>query len=272
MTRRWQILMAITCCTGLLLTPSSSVMAAPACGPYTVAMYEVGALYYRGDDGQYQGVDPDLVAELARRSGCKLDTVVESRPRIWAQMADGRLDMTMGAQPTAERQHYAEFLRYLSPRPYVVMRQELAAALPTPEAFVADKSRRLMIVRSYDVMPQMQGWLDVLRRQQRLVDAPDQPTALRAFLAGRADALVIGTTSLAMARKRNPAFARIVAQDWAPDDDPQFALAVSRARVSEADRARLRHAMEQMVRDGSVDAIVRRHLGGPLPVPVPSRK
>ena len=40
--------------------------AAASCGPYTVAMYEHGALYYRSGE-QWAGIDKDIVDELARR-------------------------------------------------------------------------------------------------------------------------------------------------------------------------------------------------------------
>ncbi|MFY7864122.1 MAG: hypothetical protein ACOVRJ_04700, partial [Roseateles sp.] len=60
---------------------------AVACGPYTLAYYELGALYYRDADGRFAGIDKDVVEELSRRSGCSFKTVRESRVRIWDQLS-----------------------------------------------------------------------------------------------------------------------------------------------------------------------------------------
>jgi polar amino acid transport system substrate-binding protein len=58
------MLLAVAACL------AGSAAAAP-CGPYTVAMYGHGALYYRSGE-QWAGIDKDIVDELARRTGCEL--------------------------------------------------------------------------------------------------------------------------------------------------------------------------------------------------------
>ena len=73
----------------LALLTALSARPAWACGPYRLAFYEYGSLYHRGADGQFHGIDKDVVEELARRSGCRFDTVLESRARTWQQLAAG---------------------------------------------------------------------------------------------------------------------------------------------------------------------------------------
>jgi len=234
---------------------------AAACGPYTLAFYEYGALYYRGTDGQWTGIDKALVDELARRTGCRFDTRLESRVRIWTQLPAGQLDITVSALPTPERERFAELLPYIQSQQFVLMRPELAATLNSAAAFSAAPGRSLLVVRGYAQTPTLQTWVDALRAQGRVIEAPDQPSALRAFKAGRADALILGANSLAAVRRSDPAFADFAALTFATQDHTVGALALSRERVAEADRALLRRALLEMQRDGSLDAIKRRHLG-----------
>ncbi|MDC6167647.1 substrate-binding periplasmic protein [Paucibacter sp. XJ19-41] len=232
-----------------------------ACGPYTLGFYEYGALYYRGENGRWEGLDKDLVEELARRSGCRFETRLESRVRIWAQLAEGQLDATVSAMPTPERERLVEFLPYIESRQYVLLQPELAARLGSTAAFSADAGRKLLVVRGYVHTPSLQAWVDTLRTQGRVVEAPDQPSAMRAFKAQRADAMILGANSLAAARRNDRAFAAFAALPYAPQEHTVGALALSRERVSAADRALLRQTLLEMQRDGSLAALKRRHLG-----------
>jgi hypothetical protein len=79
----------------------------PVCGPYEVTLYEFGSLYYRNGQGQRVGIDPEVLEEVARRTGCVFHTRLDSRVRTWALMAANRLDMTVSGVPTPERLLFA---------------------------------------------------------------------------------------------------------------------------------------------------------------------
>ncbi len=234
-----------------------------ACGRYRMAFYEYAALYYRGADGQYQGIDKDLIDELARRTGCQFDTVVESRVRIWALMEQGQLDLTASAIPTPERERSFEMLPYLQSRQLTLFHPSIAPVPATPEAFSADRRLRLLVVRSFRFVPTLEAWVARLRADKRVVEAPDQPTALRALKAGRAEAMLLGSNSLALTRRQDPGFERFTAASYAPDEPSVASLALSRERVVPADRQLIRQALAAMQQDGSLAAILRRHLGPP---------
>lgn len=233
-----------------------------ACGPYRAAFYDYAVLYHRDADGQYRGIDKDVLEELARRTGCRFDTVLESRARTWALMASGGLDITLSAVMNAERERIVELVPYLQSHRAIVLRSRTVPG--TPDAFLRDDERRLLKVKAARDGPQMEALLAQLDSRGRLVEAPDQPTAVRAFKAGRADALLIGTASLARLRQQDADFTAFDAVFWTPAERVVGALALSRERVAEADRAKLRDALQAMRRDGSLDAILRRHVGDKL--------
>jgi polar amino acid transport system substrate-binding protein len=235
--------------------------ASPACGPYRVAFYEYAVLYHRDADGQYRGIDKDLVDELARRSGCRFETRLESRVRTWALMETGGVDITVSAVMNAERERLVELVPYLQSHRVVLLRR---GAPGTAEAFLRDEQRHLLKVRAARDSPRMEALLAQLQARGRVMEAPDQPSAIRAFKAGRADALLIGAASLAWLRQSDPDFNTYEPAYWAPTERVVGALAMSREHVNETDRERLRETLLAMRRDGSLDAILRRHAGDKL--------
>ncbi|MCV2367756.1 substrate-binding periplasmic protein [Roseateles oligotrophus] len=250
---------------GLGLAGLGNVQAQAAqCGPYSLAFYEHGVLYYRDVDGQYAGVDLDIVNELARRSGCQFKTVLESRVRIWDQLAKHNLDISVSGIPSPEREKFAEFMLYMQSHNFALVRQDLAGALSTPEAFLADTKRLVVVVKSFKHGAVFDAWLDKMRAQQRVTEVPDFESAVRVFKLGRADAMLALPTSWPLILRREGLQEQISVLDWAPQDRITAGLVVSRQRVSEVDRQRLRAALHSMQKDGTLEAIYKRHVGAQL--------
>jgi polar amino acid transport system substrate-binding protein len=251
---------AATCTlvAGLLLAPAG--VQAQACGPHVAALYPYGRFYYEDPEHGPSGMDKDMFEELSRRSGCELRQVVESRVRIWDQMRRGVTQMTLSALSSPDRREVAEFAFYAQARYQALMRRELATRVRSIAAFEADPSLRLLTVRAYAHGPLIDAWVQRMRAQGRLIETGDYQTALRMMRAGRADALL----ALPSGWRATPtAFDEendLVPVDVAPSERNLVGLALSKA-MPEADRLRLRHAMQAMVADGSVLEILRRHLG-----------
>ncbi|MEJ6004810.1 transporter substrate-binding domain-containing protein [Paucibacter sp. AS339] len=244
-----------------LLWQDPALAGESACGHYTLAYYELGALYYRDSDGRFAGIDKDVAEELSRRSGCQFKTVLESRVRIWDQLSRQVLDLSVSGIATPEREKFADFIPYFQTRNYALLRQELSESLATPEAFLADGRRLVGVVKSFKHGAFYDAWLQRLREQQRVVELADFETAVRMFKLGRVDALLALPTSLARLLQQASLQHQIKVMDWAPQDRIVHALIVSRQRVSETDRERLRVTIQAMQADGSLENIFTRHVG-----------
>lgn len=242
-----------------LLPPA--VQAAPPCGPYTLAFYELGLLYHHDDGGGFSGIDKDVVQALQQRSQCEFRPLLESRVRIWDRLATGSLDLSVSGIASPERERFADFVPYFQTRNFALMRKELAQRLPTPEAFLADRTRRVVVVKAFRHGPGFDSFIGQLREQGRLVEAADFDTVLRLFLAGRADLMLALPTSWSPMLQKPALISQLTVLDWAPQDRVVHGLIMSRARLSEAERQRLRQALESLVADGSIEAIFRRHVG-----------
>ena len=245
----------------LLLAALRPALADPArCGPHVAALYPYARFYYEDPQTGAAGIDKDMFDELARRSGCQLRLVVESRVRIWDQMRRGGVQLTLSALTSPERREIAEMVPYAQGRYQVLMRRELASRVRSIAAFEADAQLRLLDVKGYAHGPTIDAWVQRMRSQGRLVETGDFSTAARMLRAGRADGLLALPSGwgIAMAAFDDPD--ELVPVDVTPNERNAVALAMAYA-MPEADRLRLRRALQAMLADGTVHQILRRHLG-----------
>ncbi len=240
---------------GLVLGSTQAV----ACGPYQLAFYEFGTLYYQTENGS-AGIDKDLIDELIRRTGCKLQTSVDSRVRIWSRMESGALDMTVSGIATPEREKFAVFLPYITTRNYVLMQPEVAALIATQEAFLKDSTLMLGVVKSFRHGKYYDEVVETLRKQGRIVEASDYPTLVRIFQAKRVSAMLGLPTSLAPLITGAKSLSPGQIADWSMTDDVTGSLVLSRQRMAAKDIERMRQALQAIRDDGTMEQILHRHL------------
>ncbi|WP_342118853.1 substrate-binding periplasmic protein [Pseudoduganella sp. OTU4001] len=232
--------------------------AAAACGPLTVAMYEHGALYYRSGE-QWTGIDKDIVEELARRTGCELRMTRESRIRIWTMLKEGTLDMTMSGIPTPEREEFARFTPYLQARNMLLVRHDFARNAATLEQVAAQPDLKVAVIKGFKHGTSYDAWLERLRKQGRVYEAPDYATLVRLFQHGRVQAIFQLSSNIDALLRDSALAARFRVLDLVPRENVLGAMVVSRL-VPEASAVKLEQALRAMREDGAMKAIMERHV------------
>ncbi len=246
---------------GLWAAASLPAAAQPvACGPYRVALYEYGSLAFRRAGLNPVGIDVDIVEEVARRTGCKFETFVDSRVRTWLDLAQGNLDMTVSAIETEERKGFARFLIYMSGRNRLLVRTGLPGPVPTLQAFAENSQWRLAVVKGFKHGPQWDQWIAGLRQQGRVDEYADANMAARLVALGRDAALlsepIVWERILADSRLQG----RVAVIDGFPDDNYAAGFALSRTRVREDDARKIQDAIAAMRADGSLYRIFSAYL------------
>lgn len=256
---------AILACLAATLFASAGLQAHEApCGPYQVAFYETGLLYFKNAAGEYVGIDRDVVEEVARRTGCTLVRVMESRVRTWTALAGGTLDMTVSGIETPERQKFAYFIPYvLNNRNYLIVRKELAATTKTMDEFRSQKSLRLGVVKSFIHGATLDSWMEAPGREGRIDEVADLEVLARVFAAGRVDAFLSQPVVWGPLLKRNQLDGKVQMLDIAPRDNAVLGLVLSRQRVAAADVDKIRNAIETMRTDGTLESIFARYVDRP---------
>ncbi|MFO1250588.1 MAG: transporter substrate-binding domain-containing protein [Inhella sp.] len=214
--------------------------------------------YYRpaSPGGASTGLDVDIAAELARRSGCELELLPTNPSRLWSDLRSGATDLTAGASYLPERRAEAEFLWLLQGREVVLLRSAQALATPSRAAFDAQPELLLGVTRGGRRGSAAQAWVDALRQQGRVSEGADMLALLRAFQAGRVAAVLLFPSAV----NELPELADWSLQDWFTQDRFQAGWAVSKA-VPEALRQRLHQAARSLREDGTLQRLLRQHLG-----------
>jgi polar amino acid transport system substrate-binding protein len=251
----------LVCLFGLLLT--GPALAAAPCGPYTVAFYEHGALYRERADGQWTGIDKDVVDELARRTGCRFEYLRESRVRIWTMLAGGQLDMSVSGIDTPERRQHSRFVPYLALRNYVLLGRDVDASIKSFEDFLADPRHKVAAIKSFKHGPLFDAWLDKLRAQGRVHETADFRSLMRLLEIGRVHAVIALQTSWAPMRAQVQAAGWRV-MDWAPGEGVVGGLVLSRTRIPLTTVELFAATIAAMRQDGTLEAIAARHVGAEL--------
>lgn len=233
--------------------------AALACGPYTVALFDHGMLNTRPQDSKWGGVDKDVVEEVARRTGCRFNLVLESRVRIWSMIESDSLDMTVAGVATPQREAHARFLPYASSRSIVVMNKEVDPKIKSAEAFLADGSYKLGVIRGVSNSTSLAPWVDQLRAEGRVYDASDMTALVNLLNIGRVHAILVAQVSwIGAAHAGSNRGQRI--GNWAQRDSFLAGLVVSKVRVPEAQARKMEQALRAMQADGTLEAIFRRYV------------
>ena len=226
-----------------------------------VSFYEHGALYYRDPAGGWTGIDKDVVDELGKRTGCRFIPYTDSRVRIWTNLTQGLLDMTVSGIPTPEREKFANIVPYMTTRNFVMLQPELVPQLGSMESFLAAPGYKVAVIKSFKHGAIYDAWLDKLRAQGRVYETADYSSLMRLFKLRRVDAvLALGASWATLARSED-----MVDQyrllDWAPKDNFVAGLVLSRRRVPAEKVAQFRHAIQAMREDGTLKTIFERHVG-----------
>jgi polar amino acid transport system substrate-binding protein len=247
--------------TGLLTGAAwSAPTAEPACGPYRLAYYEFGSLYYRQSDGKYAGIDKDVVEELARRSGCVFETSLDSRVRIWSQLAEGTLDISTSGAMTADREKKFTFIPYFVSRNYLLVSHDLAKRITSLKAFSADPTLRLAVVKSYKHGTAFDAWIDQLRAQKRVDEYADADVVARVFAAGRADAFLSQPVTWGPLLEKAGLNDKVRMLDLVPNENITAGLVLAKDKIKPDDENRLRKTMRSMLTDGTAEQIFARHV------------
>lgn len=225
--------------------------------PLRVAFYDYGLLYSHGT-----GIDADVVRELEQRSGKTFLKSVLARARIWRDLESGQLDMTVSGIATPVREQYAWFIPYFSMKNYVLLPRGFAAG---PRSFQDHPAWTFGAVASFRHGLEQDAFLDALRKQGRVEEAPDAFTLFQKLKAGRIQGMFSQPPVYQFYLETLGMKDLVQVQDWFPAEQKvPHGLVLSRKRFSQREYLYWKDLLEGMRKDGTLEKILIRHLGSPL--------
>lgn len=228
--------------------------------PLQVGYYDFGA-HYQPETGQ--GIDVDVIEELMRRIGCKVQGRMLSRVLIWRMMAAGTLDLTPSALDLPERRPFADFVPYFQSRNEAVLRRGASGTALTATAFAADDHLKFGVVRSFRHGEGWDAWISAMREQGRVTEVPDSRTLLLMLEHGRIDGFpAIPSVMDRLLKERGGAAVPFwVRRPWFAEHPVNTSnIALQHERIKPALREQIVQAVLDMRRDGTLEKIFARHL------------
>lgn len=247
----------------LLATMTAIAAAAPFdCDskPIRLAFYETGSFYFF-ENGRATGSDKDIVEELTKRSGCRFDTQLVMRARIWADLASGDLDMSVSGIQTPERDKFAWFAPYLTMKNYAIVHVDVARQVRQSSDFLAQPSLQFGVVRAFKHGDDQDRWLETLRAGGRVQESRDVETIFKKLKEHRVDAIFSQPPTYRKKIADLDMQSRIQVQDWTPGEKGvPHGLILAKSRFSEQEAEQWRSLIEAMRKDGTLKKIFSRYL------------
>jgi len=221
--------------------------------PISVA-YTRNVVFFHDD----VGIDPDLIAELGKRTGCQFETSVRPRDEIWNMLENGDLQMGTSGVATPQRRTYTYLLPYLYVRNKLIVRDDLGE-MNSLEAFHDMPGARIGVIAGYRHGAFIDGMLRILRAEGRVVEYKDDATRFSALLNGDVEAVIGHEMNLSgsVADRRQRERFRVV--DVMPGPATPHNLMLSRKRFTPAQGAEWMRLLETLWLDGTLARIMRKN-------------
>lgn len=235
------------------VAPAAGRPAKPDCNrSYSLALHEHGLLY-SAQTGQ--GIDQDMAAELARRSGCRISVSVMPRARIWQLIEAGSLDFSLSGITNEARDKYAAFAWYFANPYHLLVRKD--AHVRSIAEFERNDRLRLGAIRSFRYSPQANELMDGLAADGRVSYATGLDPLYEILLANRVQALIIEPFDFPMVEG-----GRLREQTTLlsfGDPPVPHGLIMSRRALSATEQAAWRALVDEMRADGTVQRIFEKY-------------
>jgi polar amino acid transport system substrate-binding protein len=211
-------------------------------------------------DAQVSGVYPDLLRSL---TGCDFLFSSVPRARLEAMFESGRADVLIPASRTPRRDEWGFFVPLIYSRATVISLGGERAPVRSLQDLRERRDLRVALVRGFDYGEPYQALIKDLRAQGRLSFDVDAVAVARMLNGGLADVTIMAPSIFVGALHGDPRVrflidrVRYEAVDELPWSDS--GAYISKAAVSEQDRAVLTEALERAAKSGAVWKAFQRY-------------
>jgi polar amino acid transport system substrate-binding protein len=208
------------------------------------------------DGDHIQGIYPDLLRSLGRKSGCNFVFTAVPRARQVVMFKSGGADLFMPASRTPERDLTGLFVPLIGHRAMLLSVAGNRAPITSAQDLLERRELRVAVVRGFDYGAQYMALIKELGKQGRLFVEVDVIAVARLLHAGSADVTIMGPTVLAGAIRRDPRV-RAIHDKLRAEAIPELPWAnsgayISRTALSPEDQNALRDILEKAGKSNAV--------------------
>lgn len=210
-------------------------------------------------DGRIQGVAPDLLDELARRSGCKLTMHYASRARVMLDFENGELDMLTSAIRTPERDRIGHFVPYANTRLDLVV---ASAKGPRSLAALGEHADfKLGVVRGTRLGDALEAQITPLQVSHQVEYSPDYNNLAAKLVAGRIQAAIFPSLIHIRLGREGGLPPRSLVVELPDVALEAVGVYLNRGNVTDEDVQQLQAQIAQLRREGWIQQLYARYVG-----------
>lgn len=220
-----------------------------------VAFYEAGFLF-----NDEKGIDLDVILELEKRIGVEYKHSIKPRARIWHELSEGLLPMSVSGIETKERLEFARFVPYIAQKNKVVILKDNSEKYRKMENFINNKDAKIAVVRGFR---HGEFYDEVISKieKNRINEVPAVERLFFLLKNKRVD-LIISLPVFYRYEFRNLAMGSISeVKDWDTSDSTIIhGLVLSKKFFSEEDYQKISGIILNMREDGTLERIFSKYL------------
>ncbi|NVD96509.1 ABC transporter substrate-binding protein [Massilia sp. BJB1822] len=249
--------------TGLLAASiTCTAGAAPVLCPErtVVGISDLGYSSYQ-QDGELRGAGVEVMREVGRRTRCSVKFAWFPRSRLFAQLENDRIDMTVSSVRSPERDRTGQFVPYVYTQFELLLSTRVAGSFTSLSDFVERSDARLNVVRGMVYSADVAALLDKLAQAGRIEYVPDFDVVFRKIAASRADG-TLAPPVIYMWHLSRLGIAAQVRALTVPESPRQLAgLYLSQHNLSTDVRNAYAQTIRAMLEDGTILRIYERNIG-----------
>jgi len=199
------------------------------------------------EDGQVDGVWPELLRQVGEAVGCRFEVTAMPRARIEMELLNGRqVDLMISATRTEERDRRGLFVPLIH-QPMVLLTRSADVGRMLSLDLLRKSAWRMAVPRGFPFSADYRALVGDLETEQRVDTVNDIDAVGRMLRAGRVDFALLSPPQAHAAAVSGLVFRRF-------DGPPlmEVGLYLSRQNLAPADLTLLRDALTRAAREGQV--------------------
>lgn len=226
--------------------------------PIKVAFYDAGLLYHDG-----VGIDKDVIKELSKRTGLEFKETKLPRARIWGELEQGLLSMSVSGIQNEARDKFAYFIPYIAQKNMVIISKEKSNKYKSINDFINDKNTKIGVVRGFVHGSKYDKTIEILKKENRVSEVPSIDTLylMMNSTKERVDLILGLPVFYKYHLKKLKMEDKVDIFDWDKNaPNIKHCLVLSRKLVNIETFNKINNAINQMKNDGTLKKIYLKYL------------
>lgn len=243
-------------------TDTQSAAAAPQPCKLRVGWDPWEPYQYESADGSMQGLDVEIIRQIAVDAGCELDFIRGNWGELLGRLREGEIHVLMAATPTEERRAFAHFSPSYRSESFALYTRaaDVGAFAPLGLAELIAQGRRIAVTDGYYYGEAATQLILGEQTGAAFVSAPLVELNYTRLVDGEVDAL-LDDPFVAAAVLRRKGLDQDIARHPLQIHSGEVSLMYSQAGVDEAVLKRLDRALMQRKTDGTLAQMIAKYQG-----------